>query len=52
LTYLGGRVPTEGECKAVVFWHVEKGYFGGDTSFNNLNVVYVIYAPGNMFTGP
>jgi hypothetical protein len=44
--------PTEGECKVVVAWHIENGYFGGDISLNNLNVVFAIYTPGNMFTGP
>jgi hypothetical protein len=44
--------PTEGECKVIVAWHVEKGNFGGDISLDNLNVVSAIYAPGNMFTGP
>jgi hypothetical protein len=44
--------PTEGECKVVVDWHVEKGYFGGDISLDNLNAVSAIYAPANMFTGP
>ena len=44
---------TEGECKIVVAWHIERGYFGnGDIKLDNLNVVYAIYAPGNMFTGP
>jgi hypothetical protein len=44
--------PTEGDCKVVVAWNIEKGYFGADTSLDNLTVVSVIYAPGNMFTGP
>jgi hypothetical protein len=44
--------PTEGECKVIVAWHVEKGNFGGAISLDNLNVVSAIYAPGNMFTGP
>ena len=44
---------TEGECKVVVAWHIERGHFGnGDINLDNLNVVYAIYAPGNMFTGP
>jgi hypothetical protein len=44
--------PTEGECKVVVAWHVEKGHFDDDISLDNLNVVYAVYTPGNMFTGP
>lgn len=44
---------TEGECKVVVAWHIERGYFGNDgINLDNLNTVYAIYAPGNMFTGP
>jgi hypothetical protein len=44
---------TEGEYKVIVAWHIERGYFGnGDINLDNLNVVYAIYAPGNMFTGP
>jgi hypothetical protein len=44
--------PTEGECKVVVAWHVEKGHFDDDISLDNLNVVSAVYAAGNMFTGP
>jgi hypothetical protein len=44
--------PTEGECKVVVAWHIEKGHFDDDISLDNLNVVYAVYTPGNMFTGP
>ena len=44
--------PTEGECKVLVAWHIEKGYFGGNISLDNLNVVFAVYTPGNMFTGP
>ncbi|HEY9399369.1 MAG TPA: DUF1326 domain-containing protein [Nitrososphaeraceae archaeon] len=44
---------TEGECKVVVAWHIERGYFGNDgINLDNLNTVYAIYASGNMFTGP
>jgi hypothetical protein len=44
---------TKGECKVVVAWHIERGYFGNDgINLDNLNTVYAIYAPGNMFTGP
>lgn len=44
--------PTEGECKVVVAWHVERGYFSGDISLDSLDVVSAIYTPANMFTGP
>jgi hypothetical protein len=44
---------TKGECKVVVAWHIERGYFGNDgINLDNLNTVYAIYASGNMFTGP
>jgi hypothetical protein len=47
--------PTERECKAAIAWHIEKGHFSdGNNRINldNLNVVAILYAPGNMFTGP
>jgi hypothetical protein len=47
--------PTEGDCKAVGAWHIEKGHFNdGNNTINldNLNAAAVFYAPGNMFTGP
>ncbi len=42
--------PTEGECKAVVGWHVDKGHHG-DTSLDGLNAALIAYAPGNMKDG-
>ena len=42
--------PTEGECKAVVGWHVDKGRHG-DTSLDGLNAALIAYAPGNMKDG-
>ena len=46
--------PTEGECKAAIAWHMEKGHFDNNntTNLDNLNAAAVFYAPGNMFTGP
>jgi hypothetical protein len=56
--------PTEGDCKGLAAWHVEKGHFtnwtnndrNSNTSNNsinlaNLNVVISVQAPGNMLTG-
>lgn len=56
--------PTEGDCKGLAAWHIEKGYFtnwtnsdrNSNTSNNsinlaNLNVVISVRAPGNMLTG-
>jgi hypothetical protein len=60
--------PTEGHCKGVAAWHIEKGHFAGRTNngsntnsnktdnnsvnLANLNVILTVYAPGHMFTGP
>jgi hypothetical protein len=58
--------PTEGHCKGVAAWHIEKGYFTSGTndgrnsnksnnnsiSLANLNVIMAVHAPGHMFTGP
>jgi hypothetical protein len=49
--------PTEGESKAAIAWHIEKGHFDNNNNNNrinldNLNVAAILYAPGNMFTGP
>jgi hypothetical protein len=47
--YLGD--PDQGECDAIVAWHIQKGHFE-NTSLEGLNVVAVFHTPGNMFTGP
>ncbi|MBA2268222.1 MAG: DUF1326 domain-containing protein [Nitrosopumilus sp.] len=52
--------PNEGECKAALAWHIEKGYYNNEgltsptngVSLDNLNAAAMLYAPGNMFTGP
>jgi hypothetical protein len=59
--------PTEGNCRGVAAWHIEKGHFtsgtnnAGDRNRNNnnnsidlanLNVILTVHAPGHMFTGP
>jgi hypothetical protein len=49
--------PTEGDCKGLAAWHVERGHFtNGDNrnSINlaNLNVVVSVHAQGHMLTGP
>jgi hypothetical protein len=56
--------PTEGDCKGLAAWHIEKGYFtnrtnsdmNSNTSNNSinlasLNVVISVRAAGNMLTG-
>ena len=42
--------PTEGECKVVVGWHIDKGRHG-ETSLDGLNAAMIAYAPGNMKDG-
>ena len=54
--------PTEGDCKGLAAWHIEKGRFTNGTnnegpnnnSINlaDLNVVVSVHAPGHMLTGP
>jgi len=39
--------PTEGECKALVAWHIDRGAFGG-TQLDGLNVALAVHAPGIM----
>ncbi len=39
--------PTEGECTALVAWHIDHGVYG-DTSLDGLNVAIAIHAPGTM----
>lgn len=43
--------PTEGECTALVGWHVEEGRFG-DTGLDGLNTAVAVFAPGNMAQEP
>lgn len=39
--------PTEGECTALVAWHIDKGKYGG-TQLDGLNVALAVHSPGNM----
>lgn len=39
--------PTEGECTALLGWHVGKGHFG-DVRLDDLNVAAALHSPGNM----
>ena len=39
--------PTEGECTALVAWHVDRGSFEG-VSLDGLNVALAIHSPGHM----
>ena len=39
--------PTQGDCTAVVAWHIDHGRYG-DISLDGLNVALAVHAPGNM----
>ncbi len=39
--------PTEGDCTAIVAWHIDQGRYG-DTSLDGLNAAVGVYTPGNM----
>lgn len=39
--------PTEGDCTALVAWHIKEGRFG-DTQLDGLNVALAVHAPGTM----
>jgi hypothetical protein len=39
--------PTEGECTAIIAWHIDQGSFGGMT-LNGLNVAMLAHTPGHM----
>lgn len=39
--------PTEGDCKALVAWHIESGTFGS-VKLDGLNVALAVHAPGVM----
>ncbi|WP_305908535.1 DUF1326 domain-containing protein [Methylomarinum sp. Ch1-1] len=42
--------PSEGDCKLLVAWHIETGFFSRQR-LDNLNVALACYAPGNMKDG-
>jgi hypothetical protein len=42
--------PSEGNCKLLVAWHIDKGHLNG-TILDDLNVALACYAPGNMKDG-
>ncbi|MGB3398754.1 MAG: DUF1326 domain-containing protein [Candidatus Deferrimicrobiaceae bacterium] len=39
--------PDDGECTALVGWHIEKGKFGS-VDLGNLNVALAVHSPGHM----
>ncbi|PKM36848.1 MAG: hypothetical protein CVV06_08970 [Gammaproteobacteria bacterium HGW-Gammaproteobacteria-10] len=44
------KPPSEGTCKLLVAWHIEKGHYQ-QVSLDNLNVVLACYSPGTMIEG-
>ncbi len=42
--------PTDGECDALIAWHINKGSFG-EIALDDLNAALVIHAPGNLIEG-
>ncbi|MBA1146611.1 DUF1326 domain-containing protein [Ectothiorhodospiraceae bacterium WFHF3C12] len=46
--YLGS--PTEGDCTALVGWHIKSGRYG-DVALDGLNVAVALNAPGHMAEG-
>lgn len=42
--------PTEGDCTAMVGWHIERGHYG-QVALDGLNIVVVLNAPGPMAEG-
>ncbi len=39
--------PTDGECTALVGWHIDKGTYGS-VDLGNLNVALALHSPGHM----
>lgn len=39
--------PTQGDCTALVAWHIDKGKYG-DVKLDGLNVALAVHAPGHM----
>lgn len=42
--------PTEGDCTALVGWHVDKGKFGA-VDLSGLNAAMAVHSPGSMHEG-
>jgi hypothetical protein len=42
--------PTEGDCKVVIGWHIDKGNHG-DTVLDGLNAAMIAFAPEHMMKG-
>jgi hypothetical protein len=42
--------PSEGNCKLMVAWHIDRGHFNGQ-SLDGMNVALACYSPGHMKDG-
>ncbi len=42
--------PSEGECTALLAWHIDSGLMG-DVDLSGLNAALSVYSPGNMIEG-
>ena len=42
--------PTEGDCSALVGWHIKKGAYG-EVALDDLNIALALNAPGPMAEG-
>lgn len=44
------EAPTEGDCKAIVAWNIERGHYG-DLRLDGLSVAVALHSPGPMAEG-
>ena len=44
--------PDEGYCNVTAAWHIQQGTYGDNIGLDELNIVALFHAPGNMITGP
>ena len=42
--------PTDGECTALIAWHIDQGRFG-EIDLGGLNAVLAVHSPGHMLQG-
>lgn len=47
---LYAKDPTEGDCTALVGWHIDKGHYG-EVQLDDLNVAISLYSPAAMHLG-
>jgi hypothetical protein len=42
--------PTEGDCRVLIAWHIDRGSFG-EATLDGLNASLFVHSPGNMVEG-